>query len=143
MGYQAESLFWQSLNKLTTSRLSLGKKGITEYGFSWFGQFIPMVGSGGGTEPRPNYFFLDSSYINILLCMGTVVFCIVCVLYVRLSVRAYRQGNVVFLIILLCAALQCTIEHHMLEIAYNPFLLAVFAKIAEPQTEGKMMKGRT
>lgn len=52
-------------------------------------------------------------------------------------------GNVVFLIILLCAALQCTIEHHMLEIAYNPFLLAVFAKIAEPQTEGKMMKGRT
>lgn len=143
MGYQAESLFWQSLNKLTTSRLSLGKKGITEYGFSWFGQFIPMVGSGGGTEPRPNYFFLDSSYINILLCMGTVVFCIVCVLYVRLSVRAYRQGNVVFLIILLCAALQCTIEHHMLEIAYNPFLLAVFAKIAEPQAEGKMMKGRT
>ena len=31
----------------------------------------------------------------------------------------------------------------MLEIAYNPFLLAVFAKIAEAQTEGKMMKGRT
>lgn len=141
VGYQEGNPFWEKLNRLTTARLAYGKIGITQYGFSWFGQYIPMVGSGGGTDPRPDYFFIDSSYVNILLCMGTIVFCLVCILCVSLSLRAYRQGDVVFLIVLLFMALQCTIEHHMLEIAYNPFLLAVFAKIAEPQIEGKMVKG--
>lgn len=127
--YDENSVLWQKLNRMITGRLALGKKGIEEYGVSLFGQYIPMVGSGGTTEPRANYFFLDSSYVNILLCMGTVVFVIVCLLYIKISIRAVEIQDTIFLIVIFCLALQCVIEHHMLEVAYNPFTLAAFAKM--------------
>lgn len=138
VSYRADSAFWQKLNQMTTSRLALGKRGIEQYGFSWFGQFIPMVGSGGTTEPRPDYFFLDSSYISILLCMGTVVFLLLCFLYVRISVQAVRRQDIALLIAVFCLALQCSIEHHMLEIAYNPFTLAAFAAMQNLHREEKI-----
>lgn len=143
LSYREDSEFWKIVNWLTSSRLLLGKKGITEYGFSWFGQYIPMIGSGGSTETRANYFFLDSSYISILLCMGTVVFCVICFLSVKISYRALKEEDFVFLTVLFCMALQCTVEHHMLEIAYNPFLLSAFTKSMQNGDDINIKKGRS
>ena len=39
------------------SAASFSKKGMEVYGFSIFGQYIPMQGNGGSTETPLNYFF--------------------------------------------------------------------------------------
>lgn len=128
MGYNPNSTFWVKMNSVLNNRLMMGKQGIDQYGFSIFGQRIPMSGFGGTTVRPETYFFLDSSYVNILLRMGTLVFLVICIMYVIMYDKTRKSGDMILLMLLVCVALQCTIEHHMLEIAYNPFTLLVFAQ---------------
>lgn len=67
MLYTKGSSIFLKLDSILSQRLSFSKKGMEVYGFSIFGQYIPMQGNGGSTETPLNYFFLDSSYISILL----------------------------------------------------------------------------
>ena len=75
--------------------------------------------------------------------MGTVVFCVICFLSVKISYRALKEEDFVFLTVLFCMALQCTVEHHMLEIAYNPFLLSAFTKSMQNGDDINIKKGRS
>ena len=49
------------LNRLLTGRLWYGSQGITQYGYSLFGQMIPMQGHGTiQSDPEIGYFFIDA-----------------------------------------------------------------------------------
>ena len=67
MLYTKGSSIFLKLDSILSQRLSFSQKGMEVYGFSIFGQYIPMQGNGGSTETPLNYFFLDSSYISCLI----------------------------------------------------------------------------
>lgn len=123
--YQQGSTVWSTLDKLSVSRISLGKKGFTEYGVKLFGQQIEMVGGGRTTEWATDYFFLDCSYVNILLRFGMVLFAIVLGMYLYISYKNKHDLYLLYAIALI--AVNCVFAHHMLEVEYNPFTLAMLA----------------
>ena len=128
--YSSENRILALLNRVINSRLTFGKKGIDLFGFSLFGKYIPMIGNGGTTKESANYFVLDCSYITIALEYGLLILGAVLIMYCMIGFRARLERDWVFLWILSIAAVQCMIEHHMIDISYNPFLWALFANTA-------------
>lgn len=121
--YKQENAFWKAINDFSNGRVSLGKMGFTEYGVKLFGQNIEMVGFGGTTDSISNYFFLDCTYVNILLCYGIIFFVIVLALHVYCCHK--NRLDLYFLYAIALISLNCVFAHHLLEVAYNPFVLAI------------------
>ena len=119
------------LDKALSGRLRLGNKGIDLFGFGLFGQYIPMQGNGSTTEEQVRYFFLDCSYIHIALQYGVILLGLVLIICCIIGFRARAEKNWIFLWIIAIFSVQCMIEHHILELSYNPFLWALFAETAE------------
>lgn len=139
--YTSENKLTVLIDRIINNRLRLGKKGIELFGFSLFGKWIPMQGSGGSTKELVRYFFLDSSYINIALQYGVLILGIVLIICCCIGFRAREEKNWIFLWIMSIVAVQCMIEHHMLDISYNPFLWALFANtVSEPIRELKQVR---
>lgn len=125
--YSTGSTITNLLDRVLNYRLYQGNKAIDIYGFTMWGRYIPMQGYGGSTELPKHYFFLDSSYLNIVMQYGLLIFGIVLFLWIIISFKAREEKNWFLLWIVAIISVQCMIEHHMLEVAYNPFLWAVFA----------------
>jgi hypothetical protein len=126
---QTSNFILTTINSLVSDRLRLGSIGLERYGIHLFGSTFQMVGWGGSaTYPKAEYFFLDSSYVLILIRYGIMVFLAVTTVFVLSSLRAEKQRDNYLLWILTLIAIQCMIEHHLLEIAYNPFLFYIFSK---------------
>ena len=121
MLYTKGSSIFLKLDSILSQRLSFSKKGMEVYGFSIFGQYIPMQGNGGSTETPSNYFFLDSSYISILLQYGLIIFMMILILWGIIGFRARKEKDWVLLWILAMIAFQSIMEQHLLDISYNPF----------------------
>ena len=103
-----------------------------EYGFRLFGQYVKMVGNGSTTEITTKYyFFIDCSYLYVGLQYGLIFLLAVLLIYV-LCCRKY-QNDRYFLLTIVLISINCMIAHHLLEIAYNPFALALFAKMTKEE----------
>ena len=137
MFYSAENIVTYSLDMLLTHRLYLGKKGIEVYGFSLFGQWVPMQGNGGTVETQTNYFFLDSSYLFILLQYGILIFALILIIILFINYRAQINRDYILIIAVGIMAVQCMVEHHLMDVAYNPFLWAAFAELGIEERQKK------
>ncbi len=130
--YRKGSRGWDAINKFSNGRVALGKTGFTDYGVKLFGQNVVMKGFGGNTELVNDYFFLDCSYVNILICYGIVILIIVLGLHVYCCYK--NRFDLYFLYAIALIALNCIFAHHLLEAAYNPFLLAILTEgIRKPE----------
>ncbi len=129
--YSKENAFSVWADRALHNRLHLGRNGLDQYGVSLWGQPVVMRGYGGTSEKVTDYFFLDSSYINVLIRMGLVVFCVVlCWMFIN-SYHAYKEQDIILLLALSLIAIQCFEEHHLMEMAYNPFLFLITSKRRE------------
>lgn len=142
LNYSPESRLSLWMDRVINSRLRCGKKGVDLFGFHLFGQQIPMQGSGGSVKESVRYFFLDCSYISIVLQYGLLVFGIVLAVCCVLGFRARREKQWILLWVLAIASLQCIMEHHLLEISYYPFLWAAFADISRKKDREMQRSGR-
>lgn len=124
--YKIGDEFLEMIDETITGRLGLGNTGLKEYGITLFGQNIPMVGMGGTTETPKEYFFIDSSYLFILLRYGIIFLCMVFIIYWVICYK-YKKDTV-FMLCIVLLAISCFIDHHIMEEAYNPFGYALFAK---------------
>ena len=130
------------LNDLLSTRLALGNNGLLAYGIKLFGQpLIPMNGWGGN---RVNvftdglgvttYFFIDSSFLNMLISYGLLLTLVVIIgLTIFLFLRTKKNDYLlpmIFLAIAICSAF----DQHFLEVTYNIFFLAVLAELPRYRT---------
>lgn len=134
------TLFYNSGNKtlvfldnLLSNRLRLGHKGISVYNFTLWGRYIPMKGLGGLTESAKYYFFLDSSYLYIALQYGLIILGTILLISMLIGIKAKNKRDWTLLLIMGMVAVQCMVEHHFLEPAYNPFFWALFAELTLPK----------
>lgn len=127
MYYDSQNRVFDFLNGLLNGRLKLGKKAIDLYGFSISGQYIPTNGNGGRTKKILYYFFIDNSYVSIVLKLGIVLFAIILLMFLVIAFRARREKDWTMLWMIALMSVQCIIEHHILDVAYCPIIIALFA----------------
>lgn len=131
------------LNKVLSDRLRLGNLGIQEYGLSLFGQQVTMNGYGGKNDiETASYFFIDSSYIQMLLKYGIVLSIIICILIVVYCKKSIKQGNIKLPFIIALIAVNSTVAHHFLDLNYNPFILMIFSFIGKESYDYSIIKGK-
>lgn len=114
------------LNNILSNRLMISNKAIELYDYKFFGQNIIEVGLGRAEGQRDDYFFLDSSYIRIVLLYGVVLFVVVLALVWLEGNRAIQNERIIILVAIIAIGVQSFMEHHLIEIAYNPLLCYLF-----------------
>lgn len=141
--YRSGNSLIASVNTVLSDRLRLGYIGLSRYGFSLLGQQVEMIGNGGSTEISENYFFVDCSYLYVFLRYGALILLIVLGIYI-LCCKKFRKDSY-FLAAIVLVSINCMIAHHLMELTYNPFALALFAAVPENAGLGNMAirwKGR-
>lgn len=124
------------INKLLNGRLELSKIAFDNYDIKLFGQYIPEVGSGASLEEKWDYFFIDDAYVRILMEYGIVLFIVTLVMMVVLARRFREKGQFLLVFALAIVSVHSIMEHHLLEVAYNPFLFMLFADIPKSKIIG-------
>ena len=123
--YSDGNAVWEKMDGTLLARFKLGKQAFEDYGLKLFGQKIPMNGNGGTLNLVDEYFFLDCSYVNILLTWGAILFLIVMILFIYSCKKNRKDLHFQYAIALI--AVNCMIAHHLMDVAYNPFVLAIAA----------------
>lgn len=125
-----------ALNGMLSNRLEITNKAIQIYSYKIFGQNIIEIGSGRTVEHQEEYFFLDDSYIRILLLYGIVLFVISLLIFWKCGEKAMQCNKIVVLLSIVAISAHSFMEHHILEIAYNPIFFFVFAKCKMVEDKG-------
>lgn len=123
--YSQNNYFLNIINQVISGRLSLGKTGLEKYGIDLFGQAVEMIGAGGTTEFPSDYFFIDCSYVHVLLRYGVIFTIILLAIYIVCSYK--NKHDIYFLFAILLLAINSVIAHHILDLAYNPFACVLLA----------------
>lgn len=131
--YKENSNFWVKLNILVSTRLSLGLRGIRDYGFTLWGQTIDMKGAGSSTLSVNDYFFIDCSYILVCLRYGLVAFLLLLIVFSAICIK--NRNDLYFLYAITLLAINCVIAHHILELEYHPFALALLSQGLRPNAD--------
>ena len=129
IGYRSSVGWMKACNQLVSNRLSLAKKAIQVYGFRLWGNSIPMVGYGGSTERQERYFYLDSSYMQLSLIAGMVIFGIVLCLLMAAGYRAKAKKEWTLLWILAFAGMHAVFEEHLLNLSICLYLFAAVSEL--------------
>lgn len=113
------------LNKILTTRLSLGHLALERYGLTWFGTKTEWVTGRYGIERMEEYFYVDSSYLNIALSFGVVTLVLVIIGFFILNRKALNEQRYVLCVALLMLAVHSFSDPQLFELRYDPFLLLV------------------
>lgn len=128
------------LNKLMNQRFSLSHRAIDIWGIDFWGEWVPMQGYGSTVELPKHYFYLDSSYVNIVMRYGIVILAVILLIWIVITFRAREEKDWALLWVIAIISVQCMVEHHMIEIAYNPFIWVVLASTKYSRSDFKMKK---
>lgn len=124
--YRPDIEWMAKLNTFFSTRLSLGKEVFDRYDIQIWGQDIPMRGNGGSTEVVADYFFIDSSYVNILMRLGLVAFILVMLIISIIMIKSLNHPYMLMAMAIVC--IHSVMEHHMFEVYYDVFLMLPLAK---------------
>lgn len=135
--YDPANHIYQKLNSVFTGRLSLSYEAFQRYPASILGRQIVEHSFGGAKgvkfannnlyELSSHYFYIDSSYIRMLLVWGGIVFLLVIGGIIYITVKETAKKQYVLPAIFILIAINAMFEPHILQLIYNPFLLAVLA----------------
>jgi len=127
--YEEHIVWVEKINQLLTKRLMYGKIAFEWYDIKLFGQDVYEQGFGNGFEVTGPYFFLDNSYIKILLEYGLFAFVIVLLMLILISKKAVNRNKNIIVLVLVSISIHSFMEHHLINIAYNPMIFALFATL--------------
>lgn len=123
------------VNNASSGRLFLGHKAISEYGFSMFGKQIIEHGWGGAnglkmSQNAPaNYFFVDSSFLRMTILYGIIMAIIILLAMTKISWESFQKGSFALASIIVIVSVSAMVEQRLLDLAYDPFLIALLANI--------------
>ena len=122
--YSVENKILNVINNITSHRISLAHTDFERRSITLFGQHIKMygLGKGKGVPAAEGYTFIDISYQQVLLCYGVVSLAALLSIYVHMALKNKKNRHFLYCILLI--AINCTLAHHLHELAYNPFTLA-------------------
>ncbi len=99
--YNKNSKLWLKIDdKLTHFRIRHAAEGLKTYGIHPFSQVVYQ----NGDLESPNYFYIDSAYMKVLINYGLVFAIILFGIYAMISVAAVRNQDIVLCIWMVCIA---------------------------------------
>ncbi|WP_024293394.1 hypothetical protein [Lacrimispora indolis] len=125
VSYQEENKVLVFIDKIISSRIQLGKTGLDMYSIRLWGQPVDMIGAGGTAQLPADYFFIDNSYIHLLLRFGLIFTIALLIIYIYCCYK--HKDDIYFLFAVVIISLNCVIAHHILDVAYNPFAYVLLA----------------
>lgn len=128
--YDTKKMWMLKLDMYLSNRLEISKKAFDLYKWNLFGQNIEEVGSGSAVLGwQADYFFLDDSYVRILVKYGMFLLGITFMMMLLLSRKASRVRRNIFTMALVAISIHSIMEHRLIDIAYNPLIPVLFAHI--------------
>lgn len=124
--------FIKDFDKLLSHRLNLGYRALKEYGFTWFGQHIEMVGYGGSTKMPDGYNYVDCSYLYCYLKYGFIFISLLIFIYVYACY--INRNNKYFIVAVALVALNAMVAHHLAEPGYVLFMLMAMSGSVDAKT---------
>ena len=124
--------------KTMQQRFMYGREAMDRYPINMWGTYFNEQGWGGsqdGTIDFANYFFLDISYVKILFKYGISIWLTSLIVFLVAQVRLYRARQYYLMFILMVFALDCAVEHHMIEIAYSLCAYLAFCNISKKEDQ--------
>lgn len=99
--YNPNSTQWLKMDdKLTHFRIRHAAEGLKSYGIHPFGQVVYQ----NGDLESPNYFYIDSAYMKVLINYGLIFAIILFGIYAMISVAAVKNRDTVLCIWMVCVA---------------------------------------
>lgn len=123
---QTDNVMVKAIDSLLTGRLYYTGKAFVDYTLTLFGQRMPFDTGFINGERGANYFFIDSSFINMLFTQGVVFFvCIMCLCMYMLN-KAYDTDKKM-LVVLLFVMCHSLFDTQLLELHFTPFWFFVLS----------------
>ena len=135
LAYKSGRGFATKLDEIMSKRLSLSADAMNEHGIRMFGSKFTQIGWGGSTFNKPDYNFVDISYVYLLLAYGIVGLIMINILWVMMTRAAVVAGDRRLALALALIAFNSATEHHINQINYNIFLAVPFAVMAAKYTK--------
>ena len=140
--YGKEKPLLYKIDKKIDCRLKYSWKALKEYGIKLFGSDFEMTGAGGRyVVSTEKYNFLDSSYINILVCFGIITGIVLLVMWIYVMIRAIKINKRRILLVMAVIAVHSFEEHHFAEIIYDPFIAMAFCSFLPEESTVKQTEG--
>lgn len=127
--YRSSNTLLSVADKVLSGRLSTGHKAFVNYNVTLFGQGVPQNGNGGIHHGPFDYFFIDCSFLRILMMNGAVAFVIVVWTICFLSKKFMDKRFWGLEIALVLIVLSSFIDHHMDELSFNIIFMTLFANL--------------
>lgn len=133
--YDRNNNIFIALNEASSGRLLLSHQAIEKYGISLFGQHVIEHGWGSSAgfsmylKNPSSYFYIDSSYIRLLVIYGVVATLLILLAMTVISWRSMAMRSFALSSVMVIIAMSAVIEQHLIDFGYNPFLIALFANV--------------
>ncbi|KRL26174.1 oligosaccharide repeat unit polymerase Wzy [Limosilactobacillus frumenti DSM 13145] len=133
--YHPNNASMEKLNSLLSGRLYFGHLAFIKYHLTLFGQKVVENGFGGNaghhlanSNDSSSYFYIDSSFLRIIILYGIIMFILILLALSAISWLSIRQEDFALASILVIVTISAVVEQRLIDITYNPFLLALFAQ---------------
>ena len=121
------SVEWmRKINVALNYRMAYAHDAFIKYGINLLGSRVQWVLV---TTSSQRYFYVDSSYIQIIIQYGIIVTIIIISLFTLLMLVNVQEGNQVALVVLGMIALHSITDPQLFNLAYNPFILSLGSSI--------------
>ncbi|MBR6255771.1 MAG: hypothetical protein IKR23_00205 [Lachnospiraceae bacterium] len=129
--YNKYHVLYSLAGRIQNPNRILGVTGLTLFGKYYDHYWL----SGNVFKNTGEYEFLDSSYARVLIMYGLVAFILIVLLLLWTQYRLFKNKHTFRMYVLAVLSLHFMMEHHLLEPAYNIFLLLPFASLDNLQTD--------
>ena len=123
--YTTNSKIFSIMDRVLSGRLKYGHMAFKDYNVTMFGQFIKEHANGGIHKEKFNYFFIDVSYLRVLMFGGIVAFVFLVIMLIYSVNKFMNDKTICLLVALLFAALSSLIDQHLMELSYNIIFIAM------------------
>ena len=115
-------------NAALSNRPYLGKTAIERYGISLFGQPITwLTGTDGTKVSGMDYFYVDSSYLQVLVRYGIIMLIVLCAAMLAVQCYTILTRNIYMCLGCSLFLVHCITDPQLLSFRHNPFIIVSIA----------------
>lgn len=132
--YAPTNRILEKINSLLSNRLALSHLALEKYGVKLFGQHVHENGFGAarGIKDKSvnmyNYFYIDSSFIRLLIIYGVIALVLVVMIMTIIAWKSVKKRDFALASIMIIVTVSALVEQRLFDLGYDPFLIALLAE---------------